>query len=81
MLRELDADGKGAPPEACRVLDLAQTFGRTHPSDRIRLVALDAQAGVLGMAERDELWRRAEGSGRGLVAREATHRRTALDRV
>jgi len=51
--------------------DLADRFARTHPSDRMRLTALEAQAGVLDVAERDELWRRAEGSGSRLVALEA----------
>lgn len=58
--------------------DLAERFAASHPSDRMRLTALDAQAGVLGMAERDELWRRAEGSGSRLVAMEARRRREAL---
>ncbi len=59
-------------------LDLADRFARGHPSDRMRLTALEAQAGVLDLAERDELWRRAEASGCRLVAREATRRRAAL---
>jgi len=37
----------------------------------MRLTALEAQAGVLDLAQRDELWRRAEGSGSRLVALEA----------
>ena len=60
-------------------LDLAHHFARAHPSDRMRLVALDAQAGVLDLRERDELWRRAESSGNRLVAREAMRRRRALE--
>lgn len=59
--------------------DLADHFARAHPSDRMRLVALEAQAGVLSMHERDDLWRRAERSGSRLVAREATRRREALE--
>jgi hypothetical protein len=55
--------------------DLAERFARTHPSDRMRLTALEAQAGVLDHAARDELWRRAEGSGSRLVALEARRRR------
>lgn len=55
--------------------DLAERFARRHPSDRMRLTALEAQAGVLDVAARDELWRRAEGSGCRLVALEATRRR------
>lgn len=59
--------------------DLADTFARTHPSERMRLSALDAQAGVLEAHERDELWRLAEGSGSRLVATEATRKRRELD--
>ncbi|MEO6387224.1 MAG: transposase [Croceibacterium sp.] len=58
--------------------DLAEHFARSHPSDRMRLCALEAQAGLLDGAGRDTLWRRAEGSGGRLVAREATRRRSAL---
>jgi hypothetical protein len=58
--------------------DLAERFARSHPSDRMRLTALDARAGVLQPLERDELWRRAEGSGSRLVALEARRRREAL---
>jgi hypothetical protein len=58
--------------------DLAERFARSHPSDRMRLCALEAQAGVLDGAERHELWRRAEGSGSRLVALEARRRREAL---
>src|SRR5687768_9138279 len=54
--------------------DLAERFARTHPSDRMRLTALDAQAGVLDTAERDTMWRRAESSGSRLVALEARRR-------
>ena len=60
-------------------LDLAETFARTHPSERMRLAAFEAQAGVLDPAERDELWRRAEGSGVRLVAMEARRHREELD--
>ena len=61
--------------------DLAETFARSHPSERMRLTALDAQAGVLEPAQRDELWRRAETSGSRLVAMEARRRREALAAV
>jgi hypothetical protein len=61
--------------------DLAETFARSHPSDRMRLTALDAQAGLLGPEERDELWRRAESSGSRLIAAEARRRREALAAV
>ena len=59
--------------------DLAERFARGHPSDRMRLTALDAQAGVFDPAARDELWRRAESSGSRLVALEARRRREALE--
>ncbi len=62
-------------------IDLAEVFARRHPSDRMRLTALDAQAGVLEPAARDELWRRAEGAGSRLVAMEAKRRRGALEAV
>ena len=46
-------------------LDLAERFARTHPSDRMRLTALEAQAGVLGAR------RRATRCGAGPKARRA----------
>lgn len=58
--------------------DLAENFARHHVSDRMRLVALEAQAGVLDLAGRDALWRRAENNGSRLIAGEATRRRTML---
>lgn len=58
--------------------DLADSFARNHVSERMRLVALEAQAGVLDLAERDALWRKAEGNGSRLVAGEATRKRAAL---
>ena len=58
--------------------DLACHFAARHPSERMRLTALDAQAGVLDPAQRDALWRHAESSGSGLVAMEAKRRREAL---
>lgn len=68
------AVGLGCP----EARDLATHFAQRHPSDRMRLVALDAQAGVLDAAACDQLWRRAEGSGSRLVAMEAGRRRRAL---
>lgn len=59
-------------------IDLAHNFARGHVSERMRLAALEAQAGVLGLAERDALWRRAEANGSRLVAGEATRRRREL---
>lgn len=67
------AVGLGAP----EALDLAERFARTHPSDRMRLTALKALAGVLDAVARDDLWRRAESSGSRLVALEATRCREA----
>jgi hypothetical protein len=58
--------------------DLAHNFARTHPSERMRLTALEAQAGVLDVSARDELWRRAESNGSWLVAKEATRHRREL---
>lgn len=59
--------------------DLAHCFAGSHPSDRMRLVALEAQAGVLDPAERDKLWARAECSGSRLICLEATRRRRELE--
>ncbi|HEY6814072.1 MAG TPA: transposase [Croceibacterium sp.] len=60
-------------------LDLAERFARTHPSDRMRLAALEAQAGTLDTEHRDALWRNAERSGCRLVELEAKRRRAQLD--
>lgn len=56
--------------EAC---DLAERFGQSHPSDRMRLTAWDALASVA--EDRDTVWRRAELCGSRLVAAEARLRR------
>jgi hypothetical protein len=53
--------------------DLAERFGRSHPSDRMRLAAWDALASVADDA--DAVWRQAEASGSRLVAAEAGLRR------
>ena len=58
-------------PEA---LDLAENFARNHVSERMRLVALEAQAGILGPEDRAALWRRAEANGSRLVVGEAKRR-------
>ena len=58
-------------------LDLAEDFGRHHPSDRLRLASFEARAMLLEGQARDELWRRAELAGSRLVAAEARQRRTA----
>jgi hypothetical protein len=54
-------------------LDLAERFGRSHPSDRMRLAAWDALASAADDA--DQVWRRAEMCGSKLVAAEALLRR------
>ena len=59
-------------------MDLAERFSARHPSDRMRLTALQARAGVLDPAAADDLWRRAEGSGSRLVAMEAARYRREL---
>lgn len=59
--------------------DLARTFARSHPSDRLRLTALDALAATCADdTERDALWADAENAGSRLVAHEAKARRAAL---
>lgn len=60
-------------------LDLAHRFARQHPSDRMRLNALDALASAApDPAARDALWREAEDMGSRLVAMEARVRRDEL---
>lgn len=60
-------------------LDLAETFARSHPSDRLRVAAWDALASVTtDPASRDALWARAEAGGRRMVAMEAVSRRREL---
>ena len=61
-----------------QALDLAENFARNHVSERLRLVALEAQAGIMDAAARDDLWRRAESNGSRLIAGEATRRRQEL---
>lgn len=61
-------------------LDLAETFGRSHPSDRLRLASFDVRAMLEpGLEARDALWAIAERSGSLLVAREAARRRRNLE--
>jgi len=64
---------------ADEALDLAESFARSHPSERMRLTAFEALAGALDLAARDALWRRAEGSRSRLVALEAKRHRAALE--
>lgn len=59
-------------------LDLAEHFGRSHPSDRMRLASYEARALQASDTEADELWRSAERSGSLMLSREATARRAAL---
>ena len=62
-------------------LGLARDFGRTHPSERMRLASWNALAAAEpDRAGRDALWRQAEGAGSRLVAAEARARRAALAR-
>jgi hypothetical protein len=57
-------------------LDLAHRFGQRHPSDRMRLSAWSALAGVeTDSTARDAIWRDAEMSGSRLVRAEARLRR------
>lgn len=59
--------------------DLAGTFGRSHPSDRMRLAAWGALASVeTDATARDGVWRAAELAGSRLVAAEAKQRRLQL---
>ncbi|XJJ67364.1 transposase [Novosphingobium sp. BL-8A] len=56
--------------------DLAARFGKTHPSDRMRLVAWQALAAQAGtVSARDEVWKAAERSGSRLVAEVAARQR------
>ncbi|MFN2100180.1 transposase [Altererythrobacter sp. MF3-039] len=60
--------------------DLAERFGRTHPSERIRLACFEARSGMLETAAaRDALWTAAENNGSLRVARAATQQRKALE--
>lgn len=50
-------------------LDLAQEFGKSHPSDTMRLATFQARAKLLGdPADRDALWREAELTGNAMLA-------------
>ncbi len=60
-------------------VDLAEQFGRNHPSSRMRLACFEARSGLLdSAAERDDLWRAAELAGDVMLANEARARRAAL---
>jgi len=61
-------------------LDLAEHFGRTHHSDRIRLASYEARSLLLDDVEQtDALWREAEHSGSAMLAGEAKARRYSLE--
>jgi len=60
-------------------MDLACRFGKTHPSDRMRLVCFSAlAASETDLEARDRVWREAERCGSRLVMQEARQRRAAL---
>lgn len=60
-------------------LDLAEQFGKSHPSDRVRLASFEARSLICDAAsDRDALWRKAECSGSVLLRREARIRRAEL---
>jgi hypothetical protein len=70
------AVGLGAP----EAIDLAETFGARHPSERMRLASWRALASqAQGDEGCDEVWRRAERSGSRLVAAEARGLRRILE--
>lgn len=58
-------------------LDLAQRFATRHPSDRMRLTALDALASALPQ-DAEVIWRRACADASTYVAGHAEQRRSAL---
>ena len=60
-------------------LDLAEQFGRTHPSDRMRLASWEALAmAAPGAAARDAVWARAEDGGNRMIAGEARRQRAMV---
>lgn len=61
-------------------LDLADRFGKHHPSDRIKLASYEARAKLLkDTSARDELWREAEVSGCVMLAETAKVERALLE--
>ncbi|QIG53338.1 transposase [Altererythrobacter sp. BO-6] len=61
-------------------LDLAECFGRSHPSDRLRLASYEARDLLFGDAgSRDALWREAELSGNRMLEAVARQKRSALE--
>lgn len=60
-------------------LDLAEQFGRSHPSDRLRLATYEARSLLLDEeTERDKLWREAELSGCRMLEAVAKTKRSAV---
>ena len=59
-------------------LDLAERFGRSHPSDRLRLACFEARTARLDPGAADALWKEAEKAGSRLLAAEAGRRRALL---
>ncbi len=59
-------------------LDLAEQFGHSHPSDRMRLASFEARSLLHGAEAQDLLWRTAERSGSRMVAVAAAARRREL---
>jgi hypothetical protein len=59
-------------------LDLAERFGRHHPSDRLRLACFEARAASAAPEQADAIWREAERCGSRLVAEEARMRRPSM---
>ncbi|RGP40097.1 hypothetical protein BPTFM16_00373 [Altererythrobacter insulae] len=66
--------------ECEEALDLAEHFGKSHPSDRLRLASFESRSLLLSKgAERDALWREAELSGSRMLEAVAKDRREFLD--
>lgn len=60
-------------------IELAQDFGRSHPSERLRLASYEARSlQCETKAERDELWREAELAGSRMLACVARAKRAEL---
>ena len=59
-------------------IDLAERFGKSHPSERLRLAAYEARSlRLTDSVQRDALWREAETSGSLMLAATAAARRRA----
>ncbi len=62
-------------------IELAERFGRNHPSDRLRLASFEARSLLLDRSGQDDLWRDAEKAGSRMVAQEARARRAQLEQM